>query len=234
MSKTVTCLVACAGVMLSAPVLAQEKRVEVSFLAGWTLSDGVTSADEELVPALDGNLYNRLDPKDSFKWGFTAGFLVSENVELGFQYGQQNTTLEASGVISGVEGIRPFGDLKISTYHGYVSYNFFGEDSRLRPYATVGMGATHYGPVAYESNGVQFTTSPATPFSWTLGSGVKFFPSPHFGIRAGVQLTASYIRDDASGWWCDPNAAGPDCYGITAQPQYASQWDFGGGVIFRF
>jgi hypothetical protein len=36
------------------------------FWPAWTLSDGVTTVDEELVPALDGNLYNRLDPKDSF------------------------------------------------------------------------------------------------------------------------------------------------------------------------
>jgi hypothetical protein len=34
MSKAVTYMAACAGVLLPAPVLAQEKRVEASFLAG--------------------------------------------------------------------------------------------------------------------------------------------------------------------------------------------------------
>jgi outer membrane protein W len=233
MSKAVACLVAVTGVLFSAPVLAQEKRVEVSFLAVWTLSDGVTTVDEELVPALDGNLYNRLDPKDSFKWGFTAGFLLTENVELGFQYGQQDTTLVAGGEILGVAGTRSFGDLRVSTYHGYVSYTFFGEASRLRPYATIGLGATHYASVSYEANGVQFTTRPATPFSWSFGTGVKYLVTPHLGIRGGVQLTTSDIRTDGEGWWCDPNA-GSNCYGVAAQPQFASQWDFGGGVFVRF
>ena len=49
-------------VVLSSTTWAQSPKVEVTGLIGWTLSEGV-SGDE--VRALDGNVYNRVDPKDS-------------------------------------------------------------------------------------------------------------------------------------------------------------------------
>jgi hypothetical protein len=221
------------SVPVSGPVFAQDKRVEVSGLVGWTLSDGVHTPDDMLVLAPDGNQYKSIDPQDSFKWGFTVGFLATENLEMGFQFGQQSTTLEAVGVVSGAEGARPIGDLTISTYHAVFTYNFLAEGARLRPYAVFGLGATNYGSVAYEVNGVQYTTSSATPFSWTVGTGVKYFLNPSLGFRAGVQLIPSYIRKDSEGWWCDPNA-NTGCFVVNSGPQYASQFDISGGVIFRF
>src|SRR5580765_1841145 len=55
----------CALVVLAsrAPAYAQSPHVEVSGFAGWTFSDGV-SADTAVV-AGDGNIYDRVDPKDS-------------------------------------------------------------------------------------------------------------------------------------------------------------------------
>jgi hypothetical protein len=233
MVRRVSWLVAFAGVVLIAPLSAQDKRIEVSVLAGWTFSDGVSTDDDVPFQAPDGNQYNRIDPEDSFKWGFTGGFLVTPNMEIGFQYGQQNTTLRAGGLIAGMEGSRPIGDLSVATYHGYFNYNFLDDDAPVRPYAMFGLGATHYGSVDFDTALGRFSTTPTTQFSSTWGVGVKLFPRPNFGIRAGAQWTPTYIKTSIEGWWCDPNADS-GCYVVGGDPQYSSQVDLSGGVIFRF
>ena len=99
MLRKVTGLVAFALVVLmsaSAPLSAQGK-VEASFLVGWTFSDGVDVGDQPPILSQDGELFDRIDPDDSFKWGFMVGFNATPNVEVGFQYGRQPTTLQASG-----------------------------------------------------------------------------------------------------------------------------------------
>jgi opacity protein-like surface antigen len=232
MLRKMTWLVAIAGMVLTAPLAAQDKRVEASFLVGWTFSDGVSTDDSVPIFGEDGQPYNRVDPKDSFKWGFTAGFLATPNVEVGFQYGQQGSKLEASGEVFGTP-TRELGDMKVTTYHGYFNYNFLEEDSPIRPYAMFGMGATNFGSVDLNTAAFgQVSTASETQFSTTWGAGVKFFPNPSFGIRAGVQWTPTYIKTDSEGWWCSPYYWGA-CW-VVGDAQYSNQWDLGGGVIFRF
>ena len=231
--KNVTWLVVCAGMCLTATLSAQDKRVEASVSAGWTFSDGVSTDDDELFLAPDGNQYNRIDPNDSFKWGFAVGFLATPNMEAGFQYGMQSTSLEVSGLIGGAEGSREFGDLMVNTYHGYFTYNFLEKDARLRPYATFGLGVTRYGSVDFQTAFGQFSTTATTQFSSTWGAGVKYFARPNIGIRAGVQWTPTYVKTSVEGWWCDP-ASDAGCYVVGGDPQYSNQVDLTAGVIFRF
>ncbi len=87
----------CALVVLGsrAPAYAQTPHVEVSGFAGWTFSDGV-SADTAVV-AGDGNIYDRVDPKDSASFGFSVGALVGPHNEVGFMFGQQMSKLVLAG-----------------------------------------------------------------------------------------------------------------------------------------
>jgi hypothetical protein len=211
---------ALATLVSAAPAFAQ--RVEVSGLVGWTFSDGV---DGQAVTTAEG-IYDRVDPKDSFKWGFLAGVLVSPNAEVGFQFGQQMTQLEASGT-----NTREIGDMSINTYHGYFAYNFGEVDAVVRPYVMGGMGATNFSSIDYTRiTGESGTIGGETQFSTTWGAGVKVFASPNVGARFGVQWTPTYIKSDPGGWWCDPWWG---CY-LVGNAQYANQWDLGGGITFRF
>ena len=79
---------AAVAVFMSAPAFAQ--RVEVGGVVGWTFSDGVEGS---AVLAADGNLYDAIDVKDSFSWGFDVGYNVTHNVEVGFLFGQQLSKL---------------------------------------------------------------------------------------------------------------------------------------------
>jgi opacity protein-like surface antigen len=209
-------------VLASAPS-AYAQRVEVSGIFGWTLSDGVTG---QPVLAGDGNIYDTVDIKDSASWGFAVGINATDNVEVGFLFGQQMSTL-------GLDGTKPrdMGDLTISTYHPYVAYNAGEIDGKVRPYLLVGFGATNYGSVSFQrANGQAAETGSQTQYSSTWGAGVKVFPSPKVGIRIGAQWTPTYIKTDAAGWWCDPYWG---CY-VVGDAQYSNQFQFNGGITFRF
>lgn len=212
---------AAVAVFMSAPAFAQ--KAEISGLFGWTLSDGV---EGDAILAGDGNLYDTVDVKDSASWGFAVGFNATDNVEVGFLFGQQLSKLSISGTAD-----RELGDLKINTYHPYVAFNFAPPDARVRPYLMVGFGATNYGSVDFtRANGTADTTGSETQFSTTWGAGVKVYGSSNVGFRAGMQWTPTYIKTDSTGWWCDPYWG---CY-VVGDAQYSNQFQFNGGVTIRF
>jgi hypothetical protein len=202
---------------------AAAQRVEVSGLFGWTFSDGV---DGEGILAPDGNIYDAVDVRDSASWGFAVGVNATDNVEVGFLFGQQLSTLAIEGTAE-----RELGDLTVNTYHPYVAFNAGPPDARIRPYFLIGFGATNYGSVDYTRyDGVPSTTSSDTQFSTTWGAGVKVYGGSNVGFRAGVQWTPTYIKSDSAGWWCDPWWG---CY-VVGDAKYANQFTFNGGVVFRF
>jgi hypothetical protein len=214
---------AAALVALSAVSASAQGRAEVSVFAGYTFSDGVTGQG---ILAGDGNVYNAIDLKDSGLWGFMIGVNASDNVEVGFMFGQQMTTLAVEGTAT-----RDVGDTNVNTYHGYVSYNFGEADATVRPYLLFGGGATSYGGVSFtRANGQTAEIGSETQFSGTLGAGVKAFTTPNFGVRFGMLWTPTYIKSDPGGWWCDPYWG---CY-VVGDAQYSNQFTLNGGVVFRF
>jgi hypothetical protein len=208
-------------VLLSAPS-AYAQRAEVGVLFGWTLSDGV---DGDGVIAGNGNIYDAVDLKDAFSWGLDFGFNATDNVQIGFLYGQQLSTLR-------LEGTSPLeiGDMTINTYHPYIAYNVGERDARVRPYVLIGFGATNYGGVDFtRADGTPDSTGGETQFSTTWGFGAKVYGSRNVGARFGVQWTPTYIKSDSAGWWCGYYG----CY-VVSDAQYANQFQFNGGLTFRF
>ena len=142
--------------------------------------------------------YNRIDPKDSIKWGLNFGYLATEQAEVGFQFSRQNSKLTVGGT-----NTRDVGDMGILNYHGYVTYNFGEADTKVRPYVLIGAGATHFPSVPIPAAPAptclreRVPTQGNTKFSTTWGTGVKFFTSPKFGIKVGAQWTPTYIKSDS-------------------------------------
>jgi opacity protein-like surface antigen len=215
-------VMAAVGVLAGSAAWAQDPRVEISGTAGWTFSDGVSGASED-VPGV--GTFNRIDPKDSFSWGLRVGFLVTEEAEVGFLFDQQPTTLQISGTSK-----FDIGDMSVRNYHGYFAYNFGDGDAAVRPYLLIGLGATQFGTIRASVGGVQRDISGDTRFSGTGGLGVKLFPSPHFGLRLEGRWTPTYIKSDAVGWWCYPYWG---CY-LVGNAQYANQFELSGGLTLRF
>jgi hypothetical protein len=233
MLREVSRLVVCASVLMATPLSAQSskrKHVDISVLAGWTLSDGVDANGgvwTTVNPPIQS--YDRVDPKDSFKWGLTAGFLATEHEEIGFQYGQQSTKLVAGGVQGTPD--REIADFKVTTYHGYTRHHWFDEKAPVRPYALFGLGATTYGSLSFVGlSGSQVNIAGRSEFSTTYGGGATFFFSPSVGARAGVQWTPTYIKNDIDGYWCNPSWGCSTVVNV----QFSSQWDLDGGFTVRF
>jgi opacity protein-like surface antigen len=210
---------------MAAPATAAyaQAKVEVSGLFGWTLSDGVSGNP---IPAPDFNIYDSVDVKDGTSWGFSVGVHANDNVEVGFLFGQQFSRLDLTGT-----NTLEVGDLTVTSYHPYVAFNVGEVDAQVRPYFMIGLGATQYGSVAYTRiGGGPGETGGETQFSTTWGAGVKLFPAPNFGVRFGMQWTPTYIKSDPGGYWCDPYWG---CY-MVGDAQYSHQFQFNGGVVFRF
>ncbi len=164
--------------LAAVPAFAQKAEVGVTF--GWVYADGV-SGNTYIVPGVGS--FSRVDPKDSFGWGIDVGFFIGPNAEVGFLYGNQPTTLQVSGT-----AVRDVGDMSISTYHGTYTYNFGESDAAVRPYLTVGLGATNFGGVSYSTPNRTGTTQGATRFSSTWGAGAKFYGASKVGARVGRAL----------------------------------------------
>jgi outer membrane protein W len=205
------------------PTRAQSGHLEASVFGGWTFSDGVTLSNS--IVAGDGNVYNRIDPKDSGNFGFSIGVMATPNAEVGFIYGKQFSTLVAGGTTN-----HDVGTMGVSTYHGYFGYNFGEADAKLRPFFLGGFGATTFGDVNATVAGVPRNIAGESQFSTTWSAGVKYYASPHFAIRAAARWTPTYIKTDSVGWWCDPYWG---CY-LVGNPQYSNQMELNGGVTFKF
>ena len=209
-------------VMLTPAVASAQARVEVSGIVGWTLSDGV---EGDGIRALDGNIYDAIDIKDSFSWGFGVGFNLTETAEVGFLFNQQMSTLRVEGT-----NTLDIGDLSVTSYHPYFAYNFGEADAPLRPFILLGLGATSYASVPFSRSGFSGETGGDTQFSTTWGAGVKYFASPNVGVRLSATWTPTYITTEGGGWWCDPYWG---CY-VVGDAKYANQFHFNGGITFRF
>jgi hypothetical protein len=202
--------------LLASPAFAQA-RGEISASVGWIFSDGVPF---DGIP-INGVIYNRVDPADSVGFSFTGGVFFSEQGELEFLWRRQPTTLDVTG-----PGAKLSGDMNVDTYHGNFVYNAGYADAVMRPFLFLGFGATNYGDAQFPGA----TVDGLTKFSWAFGGGVKAYPSEHVGIKATLSWTPTYIKSDSYGWWCDPYFG---C-AVVADPDYANQFEFSGGLLVRF
>ncbi len=211
--------------------LAQEERFELIIDLGYTASSGVDINPTDIG---GGVIVNKVTPKSGFSYGGTFNVALAEAISVGFQFAQQLSTLEGSLQGGSKED---FADLSVYNYHGIFTFHLADQDSPLRPFILVGLGATNYrasnagGPVNLPQPGSQDVES-LTKFSTTWGGGVKFFPNPGIGFEFKARWTPTYIRSDPAGVWCSPFWPW-QCW-VVGDDQYSHQGEFGGGVVFRF
>jgi len=207
-----------AGIWLLAQPLSAQK-VEVSFNAGYTLSEGIQGEDRNIL----GLVYNRAEVNSGGSFHFTVGFFVNPKAQVEFLYGRQSSELTIKDPAPSLH----ISDLDVSNYHGNFVYNWGEEDAKVRPFAFIGLGATSYsfgnGPSGQKIDG-------ETKFSTTWGGGVKFYLAPAVGLKLTARWTPTYIKSSASGYWCDPFYG---CW-VLGDPDYSHQFDISGGVTIRF
>lgn len=199
---------------------AQDKKVEITGFVGYTLSEGI-EGDGVII---DGNVFNSINPTNALSYGFTFGYFVTENVEVGFLYDQQDSTLEIKGPTIKEE----VADMKLRNYHGIFTYNWGDDRSVARPFLLGGVGATQYSPRDIMGSPVEGNTR----FSSTWGGGIKLFPGENVGIQVMGRWTPTYIKSDPGGIWCSP--FWPFACWPVSNPDYSNQFEFSGGIALRF
>ena len=197
--------------------------VEISGLAGYTWSDGVSFDINS-----DYGDYNKIEPEDAFAWGLTAGYMLPYGTAIEFLYDRDATEIS----LAGLSGSKKIGDMSISNYHGLIVHNLIRPGSKVTPYIFGGLGATSYGEFSYTgSDGKTKTLDGETQFSTTWGAGLKIYaPQKPYGLKLQFRWTPTYIKTDATGYWCDPYWG---CY-TTGDAQYSNQIELNAGLTFRF
>jgi hypothetical protein len=203
----------------AASALAQDKRVEINPFFGYSFSDGVTV--EPFI--LGGTVYDAVNVESGMSFGFQVGVFVTENAEIGFEWARQDSVFQAQN--GRTEDLT---DMNVDNYHAIFTYNWGDEDAMARPFLFGGVGATDFSPKDIGGVGIDGETQ----FSSTWGGGVKVYPGPSVGFTAMLRWTPNYIKSDPAGVWCSPYWF-YGCY-VLGDPQYANQFEFSGGVIFRF
>ena len=204
---------------LTASTFAQNSRVEINPFFGYTFSEGV-NIDPLLI---EGEVVTQVNPTSGLSYGLAIGVFVTENTEIGFQWSQQDSTLEGKGATR-----RDFADMKVNNYHAIFTYNWGDGDASTRPFLFGGIGATNYSPSDAMGNAVDSETK----FSTTWGGGVKVYPSPRVGFSFTARWTPTYIKSDPAGVWCSPYWPG-GCF-LLSEANYSNQLELSGGVSLRF
>ncbi len=198
---------------------AQDKRVEINPFFGYTLSDGIT-VDPFII---GGQVFDSINAASAMAFGVQFGVFATENVEVGFLYAREFSTLQAENGRS-----EDLTDMNVDNYHAIFTYNWGDEDAVTRPFLFGGLGATNFAPADIGGQAIDGETR----FSGTWGGGVKVYPTPSVGFTAMGRWTPNYIKSDPAGVWCSPYWF-YGCY-VVGDPQYANQFEFSGGVSFRF
>ena len=164
--------------------------------------------------------------KDWLNWGFIVGSNATDNLEVGFQFGQQLAAAEIGGTNT-VE----LGDLTINTYHPYVAFNAAPPDAKVIYYLMVGFGAANYGSVDFTGVGGQAReTGSETPFSTTSVAERQDLRAER--RRALRHPVDPHLHQDRLGRLVVQSLLGLLRGG--RRPVCTNQWQFNGGLTLRF
>jgi opacity protein-like surface antigen len=160
----------------------------------------------------------KLNMKSSLSYGVSTGVNLGEVMGFEFLWNHQPTQV-AGKLRQGGEYPTKY-DVNNNQYHGNILFHFAPKDSKFRPYALVGFGATN-------SSG---NNDSVTKFSYGLGGGLKYFFTENIGVRVQARYAPTYLYTSAGGLWC--NWWGY-CW-VVGNDHYMNQGDVTIGLNFRF
>ena len=213
-------------VLAASTATAQEARVEVTGLIGYTFSEGIKTDPGMFI----SELVEKVNPTSGLAFGAGVGFFLTEQVQVGFQWSQQNSALELDPV--GAMSKRDLANMSVNNYHGVFTYLWGYSDTLVRPFILAGFGATNYAPDAIMGNSVDSQTK----YSSTWGGGVKVYPTPRVGVSVTGRWTPTYIKSDPAGVYCSPYWTpyyGGGCVALS-EADYSNQFELASAISLRF
>jgi opacity protein-like surface antigen len=213
-------------VLATSAAQAQEKRAELGFNLGYTGSEGVTATDVVAGARFDTGI----DPKSSFSWNLDFGYFVTEKVEVGALFAQQNSQMEFFAQTGAFRTIPQ--NWNVNNFQGTVAYNTGTFESKTRVYFLGGLGFTRYTSQDFQGpNALPFEIRGASKFASTWGAGVKFYPAPAFGMKLGLRWTPTALGSLTDDWLCGPYGG---CEVVEVNRSWSRQLEFTTGGFLRF
>lgn len=208
------------------------KSILLSAAACFVLVTFTFAQNFEITPQVGGQInggldlsttiFHRIEPQNALNYGLTAGYLVGEHYGLEFQWNKMNAGTNAQP-IGGGQSIKIF-NLNQNQYMANFVFHLTDREAAVRPFFFFGMGASTLDP---DRSGVRGTTR----FAGSLGGGAKYNMSRHFGLRAQLKWSPTYITSTNGGYWCDPFWGG--CWAV-GNSHYLHEFDITGGFTLRF
>lgn len=163
--------------------------------------------------------------QDGLAYGLAIGYRVSPFFTLEAMWSRSDSNVTALSGASELELT------KISTdqWHANFIYYFSGDEAMACPYLLFALGATVLNPKPLVFEGTSVDPSAETRFTGALGAGVQVNASQMVGLRAQVKWCPTYINSSNEiwiDWWGVP--------WVVPVSNYMNQWEFTGGLTFRF
>jgi opacity protein-like surface antigen len=182
------------GSLLIGAVPASAQTIEITPFAGYETSGSYPLENPTDVQAL------RADAASMY--GFFFDYRLIQNVQAEFLWIHNATTYSAAR--ENPDQFAPAFHTSIDQFQFGGLFHLRDREYALRPYIAGGVGFTH------DSNAGAFPDRSA--FSFSLGGGLKYEPSSHFGLRADARWLPTYGSSFLSSY-CDYDGfCYPDTY----------------------
>jgi len=192
-------------------------KFEISPFAGYE-----TSGSYPVSLTSNGPITNPIDKlrvNEATSYGTFLSYNLSENFQVEFMWDRNNTYYSGRQISTGT--YMKVYDSDIDQYQFGGQYTFLDSSHRFRPYVAASVGFTHDSNSGGNSN--------RTEFSYSLGGGVKYYLSRHFGLRGDIRYLPTY-GSSSYGVYCDPFGF---CYNAKVA-NFLNRGNFVGGLIFKF
>lgn len=195
------------------PAPAQTSRLqrwELTPFAGWETSGS--------YPITNSTQFDRLRANAMVSFGSFIDYSLSENFQAEFLWAHNPTSYSARSISTG-QFTKAF-NTQINQFEFGGLVHIRGSEFKLRPFISGGIGFTR------DSN--SGGASDRTALSFSVGGGVKYDVTRHFGFRGDLRYLPTYANS-SNGIVCDP-------FGFCFQTRvrnYLERGNFSVGIILR-
>ena len=179
------------------------------------------------VGTLGGDVAEMTDFKiqDGLAFGLALGYRVSPVFTIEAMWSRSNSKVTALSGASELE----LTDISTDQWHANFLYFFGGDENMACPYLLFALGATVMNPKPTVFDGKSVDPATETRFTGALGAGLQVNFNQNVGLRAQAKYSPTYINSSNEiwiDWWGRP--------WVVAVGNYMNQWEFTGGLSFRF
>ncbi len=199
------------------------KRFEFQPFGGYTVNGDIALNSGE------GIHLGSIQVNNSYNAGATFAVNLNEldAIEAFWQRQSADARMPAEFPVPASPGTLAALHVKMDRIHCNFLHHYIISVPRAMPYVMAGLGVS---TLHAERTG---QSESGTFFSFSLGGGMKYFFTDHFGIRGETRWTPTLLSTSDSSFWCSIGDLGGACV-INLKASFQQQLDLTGGVIFRF